>query len=96
MKKNTKPSAKGKSKLHAAVTSQLEALEGRQMFSASIAGTMYNDLNGNHQRDAGEAVFANRKVYLDINGIGSYVASDPTATTDSNGAYVFNNVAPGN
>ena len=94
-KKNSSLQGKSRSRLLAAVSTQVEALEGRQYF-ASIAGALFNDANGNHQRDAGEAIFANRKVYLDINGTGAFVASDPVATTDATGAYTFNSVAAGN
>lgn len=82
--------------LRRAVSFGLEALESRRLLSASISGTVYNDANGNHVRDAGEAAVAGRQVYLDLQGIDKFVAGDPVATTDTNGAYSFTGLAAGN
>ena len=83
--------------LRAAASFGIETLEARQLLSgASIAGTVYNDTNANHQRDAGEVVVVGQQVYLDLQGIDSFVAGDPTATTNANGAYSFTNLAAGN
>jgi hypothetical protein len=63
-----------------------------------IFGRVFNDLNNNGVFDAGslESGIPNVTVYLDLTGSGSYVAGDPTATTDSQGYYHFSDVAPGN
>jgi uncharacterized delta-60 repeat protein len=82
--------------LDAAVGFAVEPLETRRLLSASIAGTVYNDANGNHLRDAAEVGAAGMKVYLDLNGIDTLVAGDPVATTDATGHYSFTNLAAGN
>jgi hypothetical protein len=60
-----------------------------------IFGQVFNDLNNNGVLDAGESGISNVTVYLDLNNSGSYVAGDPTATTDSQGYFQFRDVAPG-
>ena len=83
--------------LQAATSFAIEMLESRQLMSGgTIAGTVFNDANGNRSRDAGEAVVAGQQVYLDLQGIDSLVAGDPTATTNANGAYTFTNLSAGN
>jgi uncharacterized delta-60 repeat protein len=82
--------------LRGAVSFGLEALESRRLLSASISGTVYNDANGNHVRDAGEVAVVGQQVYLDLQGIDKFVAGDPVATTDANGAYSFTGLAAGN
>ena len=63
----------------------------------TISGAVYNDSsNTNGQRDPGDPGIAGRQVYLDIPGIGSYQAGDPTTTTDANGFYQFTGLAPTN
>jgi uncharacterized delta-60 repeat protein len=62
----------------------------------TISGKVYNDLNDDHVRDAGDAPVAGRQVYLDIPGIDVYVAGDPVALTDANGNYSFGGLAAGN
>lgn len=74
----------------------MEGLERRQLLSAAIAGTVYNDANGNHLRDAAESALPGAQVYLDINGINQFVAGDPVATADANGVYSFSGLAAGN
>jgi hypothetical protein len=60
-----------------------------------IFGQVFNDLNNNGVLDAGESGISNVTVYLDLNNSGSYVAGDPTATTDSQGYFHFADVTPG-
>ena len=74
----------------------IEQLETRQLLSASVAGSVFSDANSDGIRQATEVGLAGQQVYLDINGIGSYVATDPTATTDANGNYSFANLTAGN
>jgi uncharacterized delta-60 repeat protein len=55
---------------------------------ATIAGSVYqNDL-------LKPAVGV--QAYLDLQGLGSYVANDPTATTDANGSFTFTGLNAGN
>jgi hypothetical protein len=63
--------------------------------TGTIFGQVFNDLNNNGVLDAGESGIPNVTVYLDLNNSGSYVAGDPTATTDSQGYFHFADVAPG-
>jgi hypothetical protein len=60
-----------------------------------IFGQVFSDLNNNGVLDAGESGIPNVFVYLDLNNSGSYVAGDPTATTDAQGYFHFSDVAPG-
>ena len=62
----------------------------------SISGSVYNDANDNGVKDPTETAVAGRQVYLDIPGIGVYVAGDPVALTDAGGAYSFGGLAAGN
>ena len=63
---------------------------------ATITGTVYNDANADRIRNSGETAVAGQKLYLDLQGLGSFVAGDPTATTDANGVYTFTGLAAGN
>ena len=63
---------------------------------ASISGMVFNDSNGNGVQDAGELAITGAQVYLDINGVGSYISTDPITTTDSSGNYTFANLQPSN
>lgn len=62
--------------------------------TASLAGSVYNDLNGDGMRDGSEPGIAGVTVTLS----GLDIANNPvnrTATTDSNGGYVFTSLAAG-
>ena len=63
--------------------------------TASIAGTVFNDLNGNGTIDPGESGLGGWTVYLDTNNNHRLDPGEPTAVTDSNGNYSFANLAPG-
>ncbi len=63
--------------------------------TGGIDGQVFDDSNGNGTIDPGENGLAGETVYLDIGGAGHFVQGDPTATTDGNGNYAFNNLAPG-
>ncbi|HEX8911121.1 MAG TPA: NF038122 family metalloprotease [Humisphaera sp.] len=71
-----------------------EALEARRLF-ASIAGTVFNDLNGDGVRQAAENALANRQVFVDLNGDGQRQSAEPAAVTDARGAYRFANLKAG-
>jgi uncharacterized delta-60 repeat protein len=62
----------------------------------SISGAVFNDVNHNGVRDAGEAPVAGRQVYLDLNGVGVFATGDPLSTTDAAGHYAFNNLPAAN
>jgi hypothetical protein len=56
---------------------------------ATFEGTVYNDLNGDGIRESGEPALANWTVDLIYQG-----TTVATTTSDSNGHYIFTNVAP--
>ncbi|HXJ76998.1 MAG TPA: SdrD B-like domain-containing protein, partial [Candidatus Dormibacteraeota bacterium] len=67
---------------------------------ATIGGTVWNDANTNGIADGGEVGIANITIDLiqDLNTNGFAEAGEPVAAstiTDTNGAYVFQNVTPG-
>jgi hypothetical protein len=61
----------------------LETLEWRALLAgdASLAGTAWDDANGNGLRDAGEAALAGIGVFLDLNANGVHDAA-PVADAD--------------
>ena len=70
-------------------------------FTRSIGDTVWNDLDGDGTRDAGEPGFAGVTVtlYNDVNGNGVINVGDTavgTVVTDTNGQYLFTGVANGN
>jgi len=63
----------------------------------SIAGTLWNDVDGNRARTAGEPALAGWTVYIDADDNGRYDAgTDTAAVTDSLGRYAFTGLRPGN
>jgi hypothetical protein len=61
----------------------------------TIQGVVYNDLNGNGQRDPGENGVPNIRVFLDASTDGVWDSgSEVSILTASNGSYFFSNVAP--
>jgi uncharacterized delta-60 repeat protein len=71
-----------------AVSFAIEALEGRQLLSASISGTVVNDYS--------TAPVPGAQVYLDLQGVDKLVAGDPVVTTDAVGHYSFSGLSAGN
>ena len=66
-----------------------------QALPGGIRGTKFNDLDGNGQRDPGEAGIQGVVIYVDLNKDGKIGVLEPAATTDSNGNYTINNVKVG-
>jgi SdrD B-like domain len=62
---------------------------------ATIAGTVFNDANGNGKRDGGEAGLSGWVVYIDLNHDGKNDDGDPTATSSSTGVYKFTGLSAG-
>jgi len=58
----------------------------------TVSGAVFEDLNGNGQQDPGEPGIRNTTVQL-LNSGGTVIA---TTTTNADGSYRFDNVAPGN
>lgn len=64
--------------------------------SAAFGDFVWNDLDGDGTQDPGEPGISGVRVYADINGNGVLeAATEPTAITDSNGAYSIGNLVPG-
>lgn len=61
----------------------------------SIAGQVFNDLNGNGAKDPGEPGLGGFVLYLDTNNNGVLNAGETTATTAADGTFLFNNVPVG-
>ncbi len=65
--------------------------------ASDIFGTIYEDVNRSGDYNTGEnGVGTGWTVFLDLNKDAAISSGEPTATTDTDGAYVFKGVAPGN
>ncbi|MCA9268958.1 MAG: carboxypeptidase regulatory-like domain-containing protein, partial [Planctomycetales bacterium] len=62
---------------------------------SSVSGVVWNDLNGNGIRDAGEPGLAGWTVYADLNANNVLDAADPWTTTNSSGSYSLFGIEPG-
>ncbi|QDU57281.1 S8 family serine peptidase [Aeoliella mucimassa] len=63
--------------------------------NATISGFVYNDLNQNGTRNAGEGGLAGATVYLDMDASGDLSAGDLSVVTGDNGSYLFEGLAAG-
>ncbi len=63
--------------------------------TASIAGTVYNDINGNGSLQSGETGIAGRTIYIDANSNNTLDTNETRVTTNSSGGYTFSNLAAG-
>jgi len=61
----------------------------------TIAGTVFDDLDIDNQQDPGDAGIANVTLSLLVFNGTTYVATGRTATTDAQGNYKFDDLAPG-
>ncbi len=61
----------------------------------SIAGTVYDDTNGNGIRNAGEPGLSPRVVYFDANNNHVFDSGEVNTTTNSSGAWSFSSLAAG-
>lgn len=61
----------------------------------SIAGSVWNDDNGNGSQDSTESGIEGWTVYADLDSSGSYSTGEPQATTGIDGSYVISGVNPG-
>jgi hypothetical protein len=72
----------------------IEGLERRALL-ASIVGTVFNDANGDGQRQNGEEGMAGWRVYLDQDGNRAYRDRELFALTDEAGRYAINDLDAG-
>jgi subtilisin family serine protease len=72
----------------------LEWLEDRRLMS-SAAGVVYNDLDGDGTRDAGEGALAGWTVYLDQNRNHVRDAGEAFTQSAADGSYLFDDLAAG-
>jgi hypothetical protein len=64
--------------------------------SASFGDFVWNDVDADGVQDGGELGINGVRVYLDINGNGVFDSTtEPSATTNSSGAYTIGNLLPG-
>ncbi len=68
---------------------RIEALERRMLLSGTISGTVFDDLNGNGRRDAGEPGFANQTVFIDTNKNALLDSGELSQLTNATGAFSF-------
>lgn len=74
---------------------KIETLESRTLLASSISGFIYNDVNANGLRDAGENGIRNTKVYLDLNNDGKKQKAEPVLKASKTGGYTFENLDAG-
>jgi hypothetical protein len=60
-----------------------------------IRGVKWHDQNGNGQRDFGEPTLSGWTIFADLNNDGRLTGVEPSAVTDSTGAYRLTDLAPG-
>ena len=58
-----------------------------------IFGNLFNDLNNNKVKDAGETALMSWTVYLDLDNNGQKNSGEPSTLTDASGYYEFENVS---
>ena len=63
--------------------------------TASISGTVFNDINGNGKQDSGEKALAGFEVYIDVNKDGKYDSGDFMVTSNSSGIWSFGDLIAG-
>ncbi|MGN6628229.1 MAG: SdrD B-like domain-containing protein, partial [Tepidisphaeraceae bacterium] len=70
-------------------------LSGTSTSLSTLSGTVYRDANYDGQRQSGEAGQGNIRVFVDTNGDGTLTAGEPSALTNSTGAYTIQNIPVG-
>ncbi|HWB13084.1 MAG TPA: SdrD B-like domain-containing protein [Pirellulales bacterium] len=63
--------------------------------TASISGTVFNDLDLSGSFSSSDPGLAGRTVFLNIDGSGVPNSNNPSATTDANGVFTFSNLPAG-
>jgi hypothetical protein len=62
---------------------------------ASLGDFVWFDSDGDGVQDEGEPGIGAVRVYVDLNGNGSYDLGEPNSVTDANGAYLIEGLVPG-
>lgn len=60
-----------------------------------IRGVKFDDVNGNHVRDAGEPAVSGATIFVDLNRNNNQDPGEPTTNTGVDGSYEFGNLTPG-
>jgi hypothetical protein len=63
--------------------------------AATIAGSVFLDVDGNGAMDAGETGLKKIKVYIDTSGDGAWQPGEPITRTDAHGNWSLHAAAPG-
>ncbi len=85
------PDTKARGRYDLTVTSgtQFDNLDFGYYRLVNLSGVVYDDVNGNQQRDEGEAGLARVKVFVDRDNDGRLDRDEESATTDANGNYAL-------
>ena len=62
---------------------------------ATLRGKIFNDKNESKIQDSGEEALVGWTIFLDANRSGTLDPGERSTTTDANGQYIFDNLAPG-
>jgi O-glycosyl hydrolase len=73
----------------------LQGLFASPVATSAIAGSVFNDSNGNGKKDGTEGIIAGREIYLDMDNSGTLTAGDIKTFTGTGGGYFFGNLPAG-
>jgi len=63
--------------------------------AGDVVGTIFNDLNHNGTREAGENGISGWTLFVDTDGDGLLTSGEPTTVSDTDGDYIFAGLTPG-
>ena len=93
---NATPAAQLTHTVTLAATENHLGIDTAAIFRANeIHGVKFDDLNGDHHRDAGEPGVGGVTIYVDLNRNNLFDSGEPTTVTASDGAYTFGNLVAG-
>jgi len=75
--------------------SQSFTISVENLVDASLSGTVFHDMDANGEQGSEESGLDNWTVYLDTNGNGQLDNDENSTSSDSNGVYLFDNLAAG-
>jgi hypothetical protein len=73
----------------------LEPLESRKLLFGRIEGVVWDDLDGDSLRDAGEPGLNKQLIYIDANSNGTFNLGDRSVLTGADGSFSFGKFSPG-